>query len=178
MRRRRLNVIELTPLLDVIMIILFLVLSQSSAAVNGAEQESASLREELENAGAENDELRGELVLVQSKLDSAEGVNENSAAAAVGIVRYGDKRVLMVAEGDRVKEISFDWDSLTYAENALSQEISRICRENEEKAVFVSFTYDSREIFRRDYEMISSVLSKADGESIYISYKDMNGGNN
>lgn len=177
MKRRRLNVIELTPLLDVIMIILFMVLSHSSATVTAAQQESTELRGELQTAGAENDELRTELAIAQSRLDGAQGYNENSAAAAVSIVRHeGEKRTITVCEGEKVREISFDWDSLGYAESALSSELSRFCRENEGKAVFISFTYDSAEIFRRDYEIISAVLSKAggDSESIYITFSDTN----
>lgn len=177
MRRRRSSVIELTPLLDVIMIILFLVLSQTSGAVSDMKEQNEALSEQLSEAGAQYEELSGELMQVQSELNGFESMNENSVVVAVGIFRGSDdRRTITVTAGDNTKEITYDWNSLSYGEAALQKELSRICGENSDKAVFVSFTYDSRSLFRRDYELISAVLSKTgdSAERIFISYNDMN----
>lgn len=177
MKRRRSNVIELTPLLDVIMIILFMVLSQTSGAVSDMQEQNEALSAEIAAAGERYEELSGELLKTQSALDGFESVNENSVVVSIGIFRHSDdKRTITVTADDATKEISYDWNSLSYGESVLSKELSRICSENSDKAVFVSFTYDSTSLFRRDYEMISAVLSKTgDGaERIFISYNDMN----
>lgn len=192
MRRRKETVIELTPLLDVILIMLFMIMSAQSQKTeeiqSQAQAEAAELNSRMEQLSEEyadrEDKLTAQLSDTESRLSQAEAqitgyeaFSEYSAVISVS-VEYTDngERKLYIAEGDSVDTISFGWDNLRYGENSLNAALEQKLKAAEGKPVFIAFVYDSEKIYRHDYDMITSVMDElqAKNDDLYIRYTERN----
>lgn len=178
MKRRNSIGIELTPLLDVILILLFLVITQNNAETERiAEEYETSEQQHIEN------ESRLEAELENSRLQTADAENiisgyesfdEYSVIIAVGITRRSDgTRTVSLSENGEISHISYGWDSLRYGENALRAELEKMISSAEDRPVFISFNYDENDIYLRDYQLIASVLDDLDGDSLFIKYNKL-----
>ena len=184
MRRRKEISAELTPLLDVILIILFIIMSGSYKAVEQAEAEKQQAYEEIQSVSAEfescNDELKKELENNSEKLSQAENIisayesfDKYAVIMSVGIINKSDNsRDIIISDGSKSDTISYNWDNMLYAENSLNVYLENVIKSADSKPVFISFNYKSNEIYVRDYEMISSVIDNTQGKNknVYIMY--------
>ncbi len=173
MKRPRQIVTDLTPLLDVILILLFLILSQTS-------RHTADVQSKLDQAKENLEQTQNSLEQAQNVISGLEEYDENTSVIIISIHREytsdGEQRTLYVTDKESTRDISYDWDNLRYGENALKSELESCLKLAKEKVIFISFVYDSADIYRRDYELVISVLDKiqSTGESVYVSYRDTN----
>ncbi len=169
MKRPRQITTELTPLLDVILILLFLVLSQNNTRTAEVQGELDKTRESLEQAQSSLEQAR-------DVITGLEEYDENSLVITISITGADERRTLYVADKESTRGITYGWDNLLYGENALKNELEGRFRAAEGKVVFISFVYDSEKIYKRDHDMVISVLDKLQGsdENLYVSYKDTN----
>lgn len=193
MRRRKETVIELTPLLDVILIMLFMIMSVQSQKTEEAEaaarektQELTAQMEQLseEFSDRENqlmdqlDDTESRLSQAEAQLTGYEAFRDYSAVISISMEYLeGGERQLYIAEGDKTDTISFGWDNLRYGENSLTAALEQRMKQTTEEPVFIAFVYDSESIYRRDYDMIASVIDKlqSENDNLYIRYSERNG---
>jgi biopolymer transport protein ExbD len=184
--KRREIFIELTSLLDVILIILFVVLTQartrtadaiaeaeadrSKAAVleqaladsreelDALRSSAASLQEEADSLLEQTEALRAEADSARRRLLSRELVLDNSLVATVSIPDRTSIRV--ETDGGGAQTISYAWEDDNYTRNALLSALRQALSAGEGQAVFLVFQYDRSAIYRAEYDMIRDVLGE------------------
>ena len=184
--RRREIFIELTSLLDVILIMLFVLLTQAKtqtadalaaaqadrAQVTALEQQLAESRAETEAARSETEALQQEAEgllsrteKLQEEADSAKRrllsrdlVTENSLVLTVSVP--DGRQIRLETDGGGSQTISYAWEDDNYARNALLSAIRQQMAAGEGQAVFLVFQYDRAAIYRAQYEMIRDVLGE------------------
>lgn len=178
MKRRSSIGIELTPLLDVILIILFLIITQNSAENERiAEEYDKAEQQYIENTNRLEAELENSIQQTadaENIVSGYESFDEYSVIISIGITRKSDgTRTVSVSENGEISHISYGWDNLRYGENALRAELEKHISAAEERPVFISFNYDENDIYLRDHQLISSVLDDLDGDNLYIKYNTL-----
>lgn len=191
MRRKRDIIIELTSLLDVIMIMIFMVMTENGKLITEKQdtldsvtrenkklkRESDKLEAQLDEALAKLDEgsyeeLLERLQIAESKLDSYEFMNsvvtvinielENKYNHTVRFLTFGNS----ASESDsRVCEIRSDED-LEDAINKLkvyvADHISDVTDKPDSPIVYLVFTYNSSNVYHNDYAAVHNALGDAE----------------
>lgn len=175
MKRRNNIAVELTPLLDVILIMLFLVMSQQKAesdrVMSEAQAAAAEYESRIEQLTDEYGEAKEKQLSAENAAAGYKSFDEFSVIIRLSIERSSDgMRKLFVSENGGTEVIEYGWDSLRYGENSLEAKLSECISENSGRPVFISFGYNEDEIYLRDYTLVTDVLERLDGEDIYISY--------
>lgn len=187
MRKRKSVVVELTSLLDVIFIMLFMVMNRSQVAAEEAQntaaeeisaaqtqveemqQEVDSYREIMSEVEAEREKLES----INSKLNSYEVFDEYATIVSVFVVDNTYKRTIKVECGTESLNIDFDWDNMDYAEVTLAETLNG-CIKDSENPVFIVFSYNGDKLYRQDYNLVSGVMTEVHGgyENVYIKFDD------
>ena len=168
--KRREIFIELTSLLDVIMIMLFVLLTQArtqtAQALSAAEADRAestalqtridALNAELADAQRELDAAREETAALQRQLLSDDLVLDNSRV--VTLSAEGRDRIRVEFDGQS-QTVTYRWGDDNYARNALRAALRQAAAGD--KAVFLVFQYDRSAVYRSEYEMIRELLQEA-----------------
>lgn len=191
MRKRKNVVVELTSLLDVIFIMLFMVMNQSqntaAEAQSTAENQIAAAQVQVEEAQRQAEEYRQivdetakereNLEYTKNRLEGYEVFAEYAEIVTVYIVDEGYKRSIRVADDNEIAAVDFDWDNMDYGRKTLTEELQKFI-DSTDNPVFITFTYDSNRIFRQDYNMISETITEvqAKHEDVYIKFNDKTGG--
>ncbi|MBQ8614878.1 MAG: hypothetical protein IJ416_11735 [Ruminiclostridium sp.] len=186
MRKRKSVVVELTSLLDVIFIMLFMVMSRNSTAtaeaqeaareqVSVAEAHAALMENERDSYKTmlrETEEERENLSLTESRLNSYEVFSEYARIISVYVVDSGYKRSVHVAEETEIASADYGWDNMDYAKEALDAALEE-CTTGD-APVFIVFSYDSDKIYRQDYNMIAEAITSAQSgkNHVYIKFDD------
>ncbi len=187
MRKRKSVIVELTSLLDVIFIMLFMVMNQSRNAAAEAQDTAAqeiamahsqvqTMQEEVDGYREIMDEVEAErekLETMNSKLNSYEVFEEYATIVSVFVIDNTYKRTIKVDNGDNAVNIDFDWDNMDYAEKTFSDAL-KDCISDRENPVFIVFSYNGDKVYRQDYNMISGVMTEVQGgyENVYIKFDD------
>ena len=189
-RRKRDIIIELTSLLDVIMIIIFMVMTENSrlitekqSALDAVQLENEALSDRLDGLEAELDEALGKLgegsleelinrlAEAESRLESYEYMDDVVFVINVGLEnRYNNTvRYLSFGKTDsdqNLYEIRND-DDLGTAINRLkifiTEYIAKISNdESNSTIVYVVFSYDTHNVYQDDYAAIDEALKSAE----------------
>jgi hypothetical protein len=173
--RKRTIAVELTSLLDVILIIMFLVLVQSEGRVGHAYAEASEeyasqieeLREEISGGAAEKDRLAAELEALRIGLEEESHIilltlqaDENGRASRA-----------IFLEGAVAEEIRLSWDADIREQAALKLNESltaRIGGAAEGQVTFIIFRFNSSEIYEDDYRLITLAVQRQKQESFHI----------
>lgn len=187
MRKRKSVVVELTSLLDVIFIMLFMVMNRSQAAAaeaqNTAAEEISAAQVQVEEMQQEVDSYReiiseveaerAELEAMNSKLNSYEVFDEYATIVSVTVVDNIYKRTIRVDGGSETVDIDFTWDNMDYAGEALGDALNN-CIKDSENPVFIVFSYNGDKLYRQDYTLVSFVMTEVHSgyENVYIKFDD------
>ncbi len=187
MRKRKSVIVELTSLLDVIFIMLFMVMNQSQTAAEEAQSNAAAeiaaaqvqveeMQEEIEGYRIIIDETetdRKNLESIKNKLNSYEVFAEYASIVSVSVLDNSYKRTIIVENSGETVSIDFSWDNMDYAESALAETLNN-CITDSENPVFIVFSYNGDKIYRQDYNMVSEVMTEVQGdyENVYIKFDD------
>lgn len=181
--RKRTIFIELTSLLDVILIMIFVLLTQARAQTTEAVEDAAAdraalqeVRQEMQAAQAEADRIRNHLeaeneALLQKtealeaevdalgrRMISENLVLDNSLVLSLSVA--ADASVsLDVREGESIR-IPYDWNDSTYAYNRLRSLLYEQLNQAAGRTVFLVFQYDRASIYHAEYEMILQVIQE------------------
>jgi len=180
--------IELTALLDVIFIIMFMIMVQSVTQVSSAHLEAEEsgvakevLAAELEGVAIELEEVAAELEAIRIEhgtlVREETGrtlVEENSHVITISI-HQNVGRVIFVEEFGTVTErIDLGWENRQFATNSLYAVLSDIIRRADAQAIFIVFEYNRYEIFQSDYELITNTIQRVrHGAHVYTIEHDI-----
>ena len=191
MKRRKSVVIELTSLLDVIFIMLFMVMNDSRSAAyeaqSSAEKEVANIQaeaeimrneysqqlDEYEKILTELESERENIEYMQNRIDSYQQFDEYAEIISVYILDSGYKRSIRVADGKTAEVIDFDSDNISYGGKTLESTLNGYI-DNSANPVFIVFSYDSNNVYIRDYNMVSAAITNVQGnyDNVYIKFND------
>ena len=160
--KRREIFIELTSLLDVILIMIFVLLTQAKAqtaqALESAETDALraqQLQTELEDARTEADALREERDALGRQVLTEDLVTENSRIVTLSVAPGGAIR--LESQGEAPALIPYDWEDDTFAANRLRSSLLDFLRSGAGETVFIVFQYDRSVIYRAEYDMITGI---------------------
>ena len=170
--RRREIFIELTSLLDVILIMLFVLLTQARTqtadALSAAEadrERAAALEQALTDSRAEIDGLLSRTEALEAETESARRqllsrdlVTENSLVLTLSVPSPDSLR-LESADGG-AQTVTYDWANDNYARNALSAALRAQLNASGGRTLFLVFQYDRSAIYRSEYDMIREVFNE------------------
>ncbi len=170
--RKREIFIELTSLLDVILIMLFVILSQAKLQTDEALGQSAqaetrleTVQQELEAAKGENAQLIEQVEKYQRQELSLGVVEENSLIVTVS-VQQGDMRHILVEEhGGLSQSVALDTEDINYSRNKLRSTVSNLISASGKQTAFVVFQYDRQSIYQSEYQLIASVVQELKTEA-------------
>lgn len=180
MKKRKSVVVELTSLLDVIFIMLFMVMNRSSNAAAQAKTEAAeqvmlaeSERDRYKEILGEVEAERKNLEHMQNRINGYEIFDEYAEIVSVYVLDMSYKRSVVVADDGEIAEIDFGWDNMSYGREELTKTLTEYI-ESTENPVFITFSYDGNDIYRQDYNMISEAITavQADYDDVYIKFDD------
>ena len=163
--------IELTSLLDVILIMIFVLLTQAKAQTAKAmdeqaykEQEAISLQEEVEDLQASLDHAWEELGIVQEENDQLKRqlMTQDLVLdeSLVITIRAEDDKIIREIRDGSADSIAYTWGNETYVSNKLRSMILQDLAETEKHAVFIVFQYDRSNIYQVEYQMIESLIQE------------------
>ncbi len=172
MRRRRSIFIELTSLLDVILIMLFVILTQARAQADQAKEEAlreknnaavyeASLETEVAKSSrlaAELEAAEDEAERLKRQLDSREIVLENSRVITLSIT--GENHIRLETDKGATHIIPYEWGNEAYAYNLGRSLLLSQLEEEVDKPLFVIFQYDRDQIYKAEYDMILQLVQE------------------
>ena len=170
--KRREVFIELTPLLDVILIILFVLLTQARtqtadamAAAETAREDTVALEQALSEARTQAQALLQETEALQEDLGSARRqlmsrdlVLDNSLLLTVSVPERDVIRLETASSG--VQTISYRWEDDNYARNSLLSALRQQITDTDRPAVFLVFQFDRQTIYRAEFEMIQDIFNE------------------
>ena len=170
--RRREIFIELTSLLDVILIMLFVLLTQAKtqadAAVSSAaeaEAAAASVQEELTRAETERDALREKVGQLEREGITLGVVEENSLVVTLS-VQAGEPRAALIEPRDGASlRISLDPEDENYTVNRLRTALTGLLRDSGKETVFVVFQFDRNAIYQTEYLLLTGVVRQLKQEA-------------
>lgn len=169
--KRRQIFIELTSLLDVILIMLFILLTQAKTRTAEAldtaalaESDAAALRMELTAAYDEQDALQARIDAQEERADALQRqlwtenlVLDNSLLLTVSVDKSGQIR--LETEGE-AETIPYDWAEDTYAKNRLRGLLLDKLKGTDQEAVFLVFQYDRARVYHAEYNMIEDIIQE------------------
>ena len=161
--KRRTIFIELTSLLDVILIMIFVILtqarSQTAEALESAESERLSavqLQEELTAANHDAEVWQTEAESLNRQLITDNLVLDNSLILTISCTDDGS----ILLESNHIEQalIPYNWEDDNAAANRLRALLLEELQYAGDDAVFIVFQYDRSEIYRTEYLMIEHVI--------------------
>jgi len=157
--------IELTPLLDVILIMLFLILVQSAGRVDVFYEETRlAFETELEEFKAEYYHEMEYLRRVGADYSALRlGLEEDTGIILISIVSDSadiDERWILIEADSHVTQIDLCWNALA-RENAaleLNTVLAYKIQNIQNSVIVVVFRYDSSSIFMSDHRLVANAI--------------------
>ena len=171
LRRRREIPVELTSLLDVILIMLFVLLLQARTQTEQAQsyaaestERQAAIEQRLEQAEAERAEAVRERDALSRRILTDQIVLENSVILTLSVGE--DRSILAEVENGGNRSIGYAWEEDGEAAEQLRSFCRDFLRTAAGKSVFLVFLYDRNRIYHAEYEMIASVVRQIREEAV------------
>jgi biopolymer transport protein ExbD len=170
--------IDLTSLLDVILILMYLVLVNASMKVENAEAKAldgSALAMRVKELQEENETL-------SRKANTVLTVEQNCFVLTVCLSKNEGSLRAVTVDSKAEGTVRFDlkWEDRQYIENVLKTEIGRrikLAFDNSYQAAFIVFQYDRNTIYESDYKLISSVIqAEKANKNVYCAEYDSSGG--
>ena len=159
---RRNNIfLELTPLLDVILLILFLVLVQNESRMEVIYAEA--MEDFAVSQEAQADEI-DDLRQTAAEFDALMlGLEEEPHVIAISLLTDpadGETRTILVEASSQSMEIALSWDGFVRDNAAMTLQttLAEHVRNADSPVTFVVFRFDSRDIFAADHRFISIAI--------------------
>ncbi len=158
-RNKKVIITDLTPLLDVIFIILFIILMRNRGF---QENVVAKVTDEL-------DRTKVELNTANEKIADYETIFSSADFITVYVERVETNRTLIVREGDHYTNYQDYWQKYPNLKSELNEILEGYCKKKEKgKPFYMIFAYDSGDIYKKDYETVWEALI-----SIQSKYDDV-----
>ena len=170
--RRREIFIELTSLLDVILIMLFVLLTQAQtqtneavASVAEAEAAAESVRTALLETESERDALQARVGELERAGITIGVVEENSLILTLSVEGPQPRLIRIEPRGMESIYVPVDTEDENYTVNRLRTTLSELVRGSGKETVFVVFQYDSGAIYQTEYLLVGNVMRQLKQEA-------------
>ena len=179
--KRREIFIELTSLLDVILIMIFILLGQAKAQAREAVNQAEAERAAMSGMSYEIEALKEEEAQMKASFEEAEAAFEKEKAALSESIDALERRLItegVVMENSLVLTVSaddeaavllevdngesiripYDWGNDNYLKNRLASLLTEQLTNADARSVFIVFQYDRTRIYQTEYEVIGEVI--------------------
>ncbi len=171
MRRREIP-IELTSLLDVILIILFVLLMQAKTQTGAAAESNAAAEAALQasqtalsETEAERDALRERVGELEREGITLGVVEENSLIITLSVQGMANRTLLIEQRDGTQTRIPVEAGDENYVFNRLHSTLTNLLGDAGNKTVFVVFQYDRNAIYQSEYLLIGNVMRQVKQEA-------------
>ncbi len=191
MRRKRDIIIELTSLLDVIMIMIFMVMTENGklitekqSSLDSAKRENKKLNQKADKLEADLDEalakleegsyeeLLERLQIAESKLEGYEFMNgvvtvinielENKYNNSVRCLTFGTAASGSETRVCEIRSVKDRDDAVNRLRVYISEHISDVSEKADSPIVYIVFTYNPAKVYQDDYAAVDDALSDAE----------------
>lgn len=193
-RRKKNIIIELTALLDVIMIMIFMVMNENSKLVSQAQNELGTVQEENAEQAAKIDELSAELAdalemldegdldeilerlkRAESRLDAYQAIDDEFIILNIGLANNSNNTIRTLTYGETAnpettvyKLCNSDIVFNTACNNLkvfISDYVEQVLNDDSNSVVICAvFSYDQYRVYQRDFEVITAILEDAEAK--------------
>lgn len=175
--KKRQILVELTPLLDVILIMLFVLLVQSKTQVEAAEIDRTEAQSEVNVLRTELEGAQNALSELQRRERTLGVVDEQSVIVTVSVQETSPRRILIEPESGEASYISLDSGRNATATERFKAALCGIVENSGRESVFVVFQYDRNDIYNSEYELISraaiELKPELSAKGIYMNYAEL-----
>ncbi len=166
--KRRNIVIDLTSLLDVILILLFLILMGASQSVSRMQESEEASQAQIEQLTADNAVLQNEKERLQRSLDGYVYLDAHARIITIYVNNLPNgSREVTVENGEDIRKFTLTWQNAAVVRTALSRALSSMCEIQENDAgdqiVYLLLRYDRNKLYQADYALISDVIAGVKG---------------
>jgi hypothetical protein len=168
-------IIDLTALLDVIMILMFLVLVYTSQRVQNIQAQYVSDGELTQKLAAS----QSANIVLQRRINTFIAFEKNCGMITLSVKNADNSvRTILLENGDDTPaSILLTWDNPQYAKNLLASALVQKVKDafvNEKQAVFMIFQYDRNKIYQSDYALIKTCIRAQTGrDDVYCAEYDI-----
>lgn len=170
-RKRRYSkgdvLIDLTPLLDVIFIILLIVMWGQNTVETNLKQAQADAEEAMQQTNAEH-------MLYEQQLEIAENINSYVFAVAV-VVPYDktdvtQRTIQILKEGEEIESFELVGNNVTASVEAFEKSLMKYIEANKDRPVILSLNEQDDNILYRDEVMVTEIFNELTKEynNVYI----------
>lgn len=201
-RRRKKNIIiELTALLDVIMIMIFMVMNENSKLVSQAQSELSTVQQENAEQAEKIDELSTELAdalemldegdfdeiferlkRAESRLDAYQAIDDEFIVLNIGLANNSNNTIRTLTYGETAnpetivnKQCNNDIVFNTACNNLkvfISDYVEQVLNDDSNSVVIcVVFSYDQYKVYQRDFEVIKAILEDAEARASNSNFR-------
>lgn len=166
--KRRNIVIDLTSLLDVILILLFLILMGASQSVSRMQESEEASQAQIEQLTADNAVLQNEKERLQRSLDGYVYLDAHARIITIYVndLQGGDREVCIESGADK-RRFTLTWQNAAVVRTALSKALTGMCETPEtdggDQIVYLLLRYDRNRLYQADYALISDVIAGVKG---------------
>lgn len=155
--KKRQIILELTPLLDVILILLFAVLIQSRMKVAASSDLVRDTNAEKAGIEQELNETKKELAKVKNRTISLGAIEENSLLITMTVEAASVHRVALDVEGESIYVNLTDDNDVS---DKILESLRLAIQSGGKESVFLIFQYDRNRIYHQEYEKISQAVEE------------------
>lgn len=173
MKRRDL-VLDFTSLLDVIMILLFVVISNTGKVSAEAIEENNQLKDELEEKQQIVEKYEQQISTIENISDSYEVYQSQAIILTINNYRSNDQHILQIAQGEAfndAKEIVLGINSFDNTRAQLSGYVKNVLASIDNQPIYIVYHLDSESIYKSEYEVVVSELEKLQKNNKEVFYK-------
>ena len=163
--------INLTPLLDVLFTILFIVML-GSARNEEVTKENARLK--ISDLQSQISELEKDVTFFKDSVDSFDLYTQDAVVISISNGADGEEHILMISDG--VDNMSYETiklgsDRVTYVRSRLSGMVSEVLEKTDNQPIYIVFHCDKTVIYTTEYSAIDSELRRLQDTYKAVFYK-------
>ena len=171
-------VIDLTSLLDVVFIILFLVMQRTGGLARQAETQAENLQEQLRQKEAQVEILKKDAETAWNQVQSYEQLQDSSVIVSVWIfpdAGDGRRSIVLSSNVDDVKEIVLTWNTMQTGQMQLENYLTELAELRPGMPLFINFQYDGNADYTGDIALVQTVLDyvKYNREGTYLNITNL-----
>lgn len=174
-RRIQSEEINMTPLLDVLFSILFIVMLSGARVQTQNTAQNQDLSNQVEN-------LQNEIAKYENKEQTKNQFYEDVCLITFDNVREEDKRILRINCEKWIDEpekiITLNVNDGERLKRVITDYIDKIVNDNKSSPIYIVFECDENNIYKSEYDIINNLMESYEHNNSYkLFYKNLIGGN-
>ena len=172
-RRKTVSEINLTPLLDVLFSILFIVMMTGMQNEQGIKKE---YQEQVSQLELENEQLSKELARRENQMSSYDKFQSEAVILTVNNILRGDNHYLLVYKGTDKEEIGCIQMGINKTENTkarIESLIMELINDTDNQPVYIVFYCDKKQIYTAEYRAVVEAYYQLQENNKAVFFKIM-----